>query len=429
MPELSTLTGSRPRNDRIAILGDSRTAGCLVNDGTTLCNTSQSWISYALAISNQRAVHNGVTMNFGVPSDTLDQMLTRLPAALTSSDAGLWIVYGGTNSASSNVVAGDINTPSSMIGTAIQIQNLILNAGRICVWLDETGRGDSTFTSARLTATQLLNFNSFQKWVRSQRDVSNVYVVPTYASFSDPTSTTGDAVLGNAYDGLHPATPGAYAMAVPLSGLINSLYPATSVLCASNSDLYDATNNIRGSLVSNPLLDGTGGTINVPASGTATGSLATGWANLVTSATGLGLVYSKVASNGLNWQQVVISGTPTLASPSVDLIRSTPTAGNMTIGDVVEGLVQFEIDAGASNVKCLFPFLFDSTNSKSYADLLNARSEQISIPAVAHAGIMRIPPITLLSTNLRFSVQARGFQNQAMALSARFRMLELRKVV
>lgn len=420
-----------PPGTTLPLFGDSRLEQSLASDATNFGYSAQGFANSARVLSRQRFNFDPSTDNYGVGGDTTTQMLARAPAvfaAMAARGIRYFLFLGGTNDPPNSIA------PAVSIANLAAIFALARAFGLSALVCDEMPRGDATFNTApnTLTATQVKQFSQIREYLRSLADAPGIYLVNTYEAIGNPASTNCQALtVGDLYDGVHPSPKGAFLTGSKVSTVANRIFPENeALLTVNNSGGYDAAENPRGSLVANPILAGSGGTTNTPSGGSLTGTAPASWTNLVTSGAGFTLAYgADTVSNGKSWCQVTVGGTPTAASPSADLLRQVPTAGNMAVGDIVEGICEFEVAAGTANIRQIALVIFDSTNNKSYGDGLNLRSDVISLPAVAYSGILRTPRIVLPSTNLRFSIVIRGFQNQAATLVARFRSLDLRKVI
>jgi len=391
-------------NRNVAFLGDSRTEQDEQLDATNRNWMAEGYIAWLRFLTRQR-FNFRFEDNFGVSGDTTADMLARTPAMLAATDACIIVIFGGTND------RGAANlTLTQSIANMTAIRDLCLAAGRIVLFMAEMPRGDATFTSAGLAGAQLAYHMGFHVWLLEQQVIPGCYVGDVWPSVALSSSTTGYLITGVTRDGLHENKLGAYYLASALAAQINAIFPPNSLLPASNTEVY-STDNVRGSLVANPMMAGTSGSYSAPTGGSASGSLADGWTNQVGSANGMTLVYSKVtrASDGKVMQRVVVGGTPSVATASADLIRQTPSAANLTVGDVVEGFCDLDIAAGQSGCLGVSLRLFDVTSSFTCADLSpNTAYTTDFMPNIALSGVLRTPRFTLTSTNIRFMLATRG---------------------
>jgi hypothetical protein len=129
--------------------------------------------------------------------------------------------------------------------------------------------------STSMTAGRRLVMSGFNRWLYTNLASDGVRVVNTAITLSNPASATGDPVALRLEDGLHPAIPGSYAMSVPVTALLRSMFFFEDCPVISSAvDVFDATSNPLGNrLPSGGTFIGTGGTFNTGGSGT----LGDGW--------------------------------------------------------------------------------------------------------------------------------------------------------
>lgn len=406
-----------PANNRVAVLGDSR---CFQNTDVTATAANMRadgflvWSRFRLG---QRFDFR-TSDNFGVSNDNTNQILARTAPAIAASDAGTWVVLGGTND------YGDGLTFAQTTANLTAIRNLLLAAGRKVIFIAELPRGDSTFTAQRLSSPSLQRHFQLHQWLLDQRTFPGVYVANCWDTWANPTSTTGDAVLGVTKDGLHPSHTGARLISLALEPILSQLFPAVKLTPESNTGLYDATNNPRGWLVSNPVLDGAGGSLTV-----GTGSIATSWSNTGTNTTGLTLTYSKVTdAAGKAWQQIAITGTAPASAPQIDLVRQAPSSSNYAVGETLEGVAEVEWDAGMSGVQGVSLRAYQNANGQGGADMLYI-GNGIALPGTAESGVQRTALWAATATDIRFALSLQAVASATVSATIRVRNMGLRKVL
>lgn len=151
-----------------------------------------------------------------------------------------------------------------------------------------------------------------------------------------------------------------------------------------------------------------------------------------TGTTAVTLSYSSVTTATGNWTQCVIAGGPTTANAAVDIARQISIHTNMIAGNNYEGVVEFEIDAGATNVESLQLGLYvtDGTISTTLWDCDRYQSPSV-LPSVAHSGVRRTPPVTALANMTDARLRLTCYLPNATSPSAtiRFRAMSARMVV
>ena len=407
-------------NRKVIIFGDSRTDQCTVPSITTSSSIeyskmAQGWIGWLQFLSGQRFDFD-LADNYGKSGDTSAQLLARVPAAIATTTAKVAIVLIGTNDANSSVPYATTKANFDAIIALLQA------AGMTVIVIAELPRGDSTNTSARLTATNLKHFMQYTEYLRRLRTTPGVFVADPWQYWADPLSATGDAISATyTKDGLHENPLGAYYIALSVLPIINSIFPAVDILPTSNSDLFDATDNPWGCLNSNPMMDGTGGSFNATGG---SGLVATGWSE--NAGPTWTRTYSKsTLANGKPAQQIVIGGTGTTSGVG---FRQTITAGNLTIGDQVQAVASIEIDASAANVSQLALQLLDN-NTITSGDMRRSVSTEV-VPNISSQikGVMRTPIYTLTSTTLQLQFFMNVLNAVTPAATVRIGQVALRKV-
>ncbi len=409
-----------PINDKIAGFGDS-----ITNNNSILVSGTENYGAMTWALQHSRGrFRYSLTDNFGVPGDTSAQGLARI-ADVLASDAGTVVVGFGTNDRGLAAMTAD-----QTIANLTSIRDQLLSAGKVVVLKTPAPRGDSTYTSNRLTGAQLAYHIRVREWVLSNRGIRNVYPVDTWVYLADPISSTGDIKLGYTHDGLHYLPVGAYYDGLAQAEqALNRILPLPSILATSNADQW-STDNLYGNVLANPMFDGTGGTLGTGGSG----SLAASWGGTSSSAnTACTRTYSKVtAADGRLWQQCVLGGGPTTGEGAIDLMRQISLHTKVVAGDVVEGLVEYEVDAGTTNVMSLqLGVVF--TNAEGTITLWDADRYSVAasvLPSIAFSGVLRTPRVVVPTgcTDARFRIAAYCNGSVSPTMTVRARAASLRKV-
>lgn len=248
--------------------------------------------------------------------------------------------------------------------------------------------------------------------------------------YIDTSSATGAPATGITYDGLHPASMGAYLIGRTHWNTIQNLFPFFDSRFMDASDLYNATTNITGNLLANGLLEGTSGSKS-GTSGTPTGDVATSWTAFTGNPAGTAAcACTKVAQTGGEtgvWQQFELSGTP--ANVGAYSLRQNITT-NYTPGDVVVTEAEFEIDSGFTNITGIMLTVFDAGSSN-----IGARDGVITAGQPLYTGdtirgVLKSEPHTVgaASTVIQIDVSI-NFDAAAVAATVRLGRISVRKVV
>lgn len=381
-------------NRYVALLGDSRSAQSTYTDANNNAFAASGYINWIRYLTGQRVTFRQ-SDNFGVFGDNTAQVLARTDAALASSNAGLFVVFCGTND------RNDLMTLAWTVANLTAIRDKVLAAGRRLLFIAELPRDGVTYG---LSGTQLNYHLGTRQWLIDQRDeVAGVYVADPWPLYVDPTAANAPGKTGLNNDGIHPTSAGARAIALSMQNIIQTIYPPVSILPATNSDAYSGTGNPRGSLIVNPMVTGTSGTQATGSSlggGTSTGSIASSWTNQFTNVTGLTFTYSKVTINGDEWQQIDITGTaPASGTSQALMMRQVIQAAAIGAGVEIEAAAAIQW-SNVSGFTQLSLRMKDPTSNFGWTDMLGGAGQ---VPA-AGAGVMLTPPATLLTNDMRLEL-------------------------
>jgi hypothetical protein len=469
LANLGIFTSARAK---LALLGDSR---CQLSHFTNTTSNAVTTNGYALGFHIQQQCAGRVEvpqrLNFGVggistadlnsvawstivantvPSGTQAYAGNQPQPAATwptltplescaRSDADLVLYLCSTNDRTAGLTVAQTQ---ANITTAL---NRLRAAGKKVIILAEMPRGDTTYTTKRLTSPQLDYHLRVAQWVRNLR-MPGVYVVDPWPVMALATSTTGDAIVGATYDGLHPCFASAYQVGTLVANTVASLVqPFNGILPCSNSDVWSA-NNPSGSLVSNPMLANPSVTPAASSGVTISGLLPANWVHQCNNMSGLTLAYGTTTLNGVSYLTVTLSGTPTVASPRLD-VSCTLTAAQIAgiaAGDVVQTMGVGYMQAGSTGLATatLNQYLWNATNTAYMAAVVSGYS--ITSPSSSFStvyggttgqwgGLFETEKATYDGSGLGSSTQAqwRLYMTQNVAVNATFLIgpTAMRKVV
>lgn len=392
----------------MAWIGDSRTAaGNLGSPLRTASNGAQFWTE---ALSRGR-VQCPIEYNFGVSGETSAQILARVSTVI-ACPARIVHVLASVNDATGVDSAGNV----------LEIVTALQRAGKTVIVTPELPR------ISGWTATRIAQHDAVFNRLRVL-NLPRVYIADPWADFVDYANDVGAVLADRFYDSppIHPSNLGAYYMGRSIASILNAILPEPSVLPRSNAGAYDASVNVRGWLTPNPMVFGTGGSLVGSATGAAANSV-----TITRTGSDITVAASKVTSGGKNWQQVAIGGTPSTNTQRATVSIGIPLA-SVSVGDVVEGVCEFEVDAASDGVHGpsleINPVTGTtaavSTNYDTWARGLGYA------PNVAHSGVMRTPPLIVQSglTSLPLQLIARAEQGVSCAMTFRVRAMAARKIV
>ncbi|WP_104492066.1 SGNH/GDSL hydrolase family protein [Paracoccus denitrificans] len=339
---------------KLYIAGDSR-GDQSSNPGRTPAN---GWLAHLQMLTAGRFDFDPAD-NIAVAGSNSEQMLAAVGPLLTAAP-GVVVAIISTNDRTQGWSA------QRSIDALSIWQAQVLARGHQVIWIAEMPRGETGNTAYALSGANLQAHMRVRQWLLAQASVPGVYVADPWPAMCDPASASGYVKAGLMYDGLHTGVPGARAVAECIAPIINALMPPHPRLIISAADTYTA-NNPTGALNGNPMMSGTGGTLD----GGASGALASGWS--IQTGAGMAAVLSKVELDGLPAQRCVVSGAPTGASAGASPVDPTPHAvvisadianpANLVPGDVVELTGLVSLAAGSEGCRAVALYLTIETAS------------------------------------------------------------------
>lgn len=398
---------------KLYVAGDSR--GDQVSD--TGRRAWRGWMTPLIMLTNGR-IDFANSQNYAVAGDDSSDFLAAV-TPLLSVEPGIVVAIISTNDRTAGWTA------QQSIDNMAEWQRLILSHGHKIIWISETPRGSAEDGTYTLSATNLRHHLRVRAWQLAQAQVPGVYVVDPWVVLGDATSTTGLAINGLMYDGLHFGPPASVLVAGLIANVINELLPYRPRLIEANSNLWNA-NNETGALNANPMLDGTGGTNGTNSSG----SVATSWTTV--GGAGMTAVNSKVTVDGYPRQRIVVTGTPTTADSGASpvdptpysVVCSVPLTGTINVGDVIQGSAYVSIAAGASGLRGVSVYLTITTASgtTTYASGEPHPANSVinlDLPATALEGthFTEKATITEAVTSATLSIVITGRPNNTSAIS------------
>lgn len=409
-----------PANRRVIKIGDSR-----VQRGDTVAPHATGQKTYAtdpllwgMWLAGGRRCYSTPDLNFGVSGETTAQVLARAGDWL-APDAATALIFVGTNDSQGNspLIADTLANIAIM-------RDLLLARGKRVIIVADTPRGDTTFTAARVANLNrhILLRNTLLGW--SDFAPGRLYIADPWQFMASSAATLGDAIVGKLHDGVHLSPWGARDVGRPLAPILQHIFSPVDILPATNSDVFNATTNPTGCLNANPMMDGTGGTAGA---GT-TGSIATSWT--IAASAGMTIVASKVTgSDGKVWQQIAWSGTP---SGNTIGLMSLNIAANVSLGDTLEAVGEWELDAGATNLGGIGVGIRSVINSVAVLNQEGVREGGVFGPEAVGPVVSMCPrqvlsPVSVSGTTLRLDIEPWSV-GVASAGTLRVRALAARKV-
>lgn len=248
--------------------------------------------------------------NYAVGGDTSAQTLAWIDKWAGRGTPDICLVHSGVND-----VINDVPYATTT-ANYVAIWNRLISLGirPVVMTCSPLGSAYVSYTTARGVA--LHNLNRFIKDYAAQN--KTITVVDSCAAVIDSTSTTGNwiATPANSTDFIHPNNLGAFKIARAVADVLSGIIPPSTPLPIAFNDNY-GTDSTSFELNDNALMQGTGGTVTAPASGTApTGYTVSrsGTATVVAS------IVERADGNGNN---VRIAMTPAASLDLGQIVRSS----------------------------------------------------------------------------------------------------------
>lgn len=410
------------RSNNVGCLGDSITSNAY---GSNAGATFWQLIGYAtwLRQLTRQKINLPSTNLFATSGYTTAQIITtHLPGAI-AANLDVCVVHCASNDVVNTGIA--LATIKSNLNTIFQA---LLENGTAIVAIPPMPR-------VSLSATIRKRMDNINRWINEYaRSHSGVRVLDMNPIFTDATHASGDPISGVLLaDGIHPCVNGAYLIARELAPIVMSLIQPNEMRITSTTDVYDATHNPLGSLITNGLLNGTGGTAGT---GT-TGTVADSWQIIRASGSGEGTAsaagskVSRTDGDSGAWQQIVVTGTPT-EYYNFGLEPTSAITTNFATGDTLYMEAEFEIDPGATGLMAVSAYL--ARNSFTYIGI-DGYPNNVSTGTYNSTdfirGVLRTEPMLLPSGVTSFSPRlVLGLQDDtACSFTVRFGRISLRKVI
>lgn len=421
---------SRPENNLIAVIGDSRVAfGKDISSATSRVHTARGPQFWAAALSGAR-VRFALEHDYSVSGSNTQELIDgQLPAVLACPAASV-VMLTGTN---------DITTANRTIAQSLAAYRKIFAAlqaaGKLVLLIAELPQTGSVRTTAQ--RGHLMAIRSYLKHT-APAEFANLIVVDTWPDMADPSvATIGSRqvpLVMRANDHLHPGPCGAYFMGKALAGAIAGIYPERDPLAHSNADQFDAATNPYGCLNENPAMIGTGGTIVADGGGTMTGPIADGYYLQTTSAGAVTATATKQASANaqVNRQRFVLSGTPSSTNPEVILEQYGSTMlSRVAAGDVLELFAGVSCGPSANLKGIMAQIRVRVDGTYHYAQAGTRDTGANYLPPEAWAGTIRTPRLTVPDGTLqevRIGLYLSGYGGAPLSADVAFHNITLKKV-
>lgn len=331
---MSLIIGSAPtvtlRRIRrgLGLLGDSFSANC-----HTIAPTAYGTEAYGYAamIAARTGLFPSHLDNQGKVNDHTGQFMVRLPAAIASATADLWLLLSRTNdSTTAGMTLAD--SKANVMKAIIDFEN---TPGKYLV----VGTGTPRFGAKALVGAALADAIAYKDWVLSYAS-RFVPVVNIWDGFTEAMTV----------EGLHPNLLGSDFISSRVVPVINANFEFAGIpLPTDAADLYSAIRPF-GCLNANPLMAGVGGTLPASVNAVAGSVLAD---NYKASGSGLGGIttrwFKEPAAFG-QAQCIELGGTMAAAGGFIYMQPTANVALPLAANDVIEMVSAVEIDGSSRGI-------------------------------------------------------------------------------
>lgn len=330
-------------------------------------------------------------LNKGVNGDTTVQMAARFASDVLANAGSFDVAFilAGTNDQFNSVA------PATTIANIQSFVTQLVTIGKQVVLFSILPR--NSLSAAQLAVQAQIN-TALREWIKALSSTVPVVFVDCWRDLADPALTNGTAAtvpVSALVDGIHPSPAGAYLMAKrAVQAMTPIIIPAPS-LSQGAADLFDATNNPKGNLLTNPQLTGTGGTVT-----NGTGVVATSWtvqrnagtwANSEVTLSKEAQVSAYGAAPGE--KQVFTVNIPAVRTNNEDIAifqQVTPSGGNFSSANQV--YVEWEVDFFnmSGNLTAIQVTINDNTFASNTIDGSNANGG-VCYPDTCNGLVFRTP--------------------------------------
>jgi lysophospholipase L1-like esterase len=388
---------------KIIVLGDSISAFAIEADGAF----HPSWSNHGYVAWLRRYLKQSVNLPManvlavaGVNVSSV--VANQLPAAIASG-ADIAVVLCGINS----IIGTPPESLSTITAGLTMIYQSLLNAGMFVIAIPIRATGSSGFPGQGLSGNNLLLFSAVNRFIANfcanTSGMLMVDVNPSYLDFS-----SGWMQPQYTLDGVHDTQQGAMLMGQLLANTISPLIPTTDDAFMHRGDLFNATNNVTGNLITNGLLEvTTGGTL---ANG-ATGTVPDQWTGFRSSATSTTtLAFSQVADpslTNLNRTRMTVGGT----ADGVKLfLQSSLNAANWAVGDTLtaEAACTWNVTMGGMTSIGLQIVCFDSSFQTVLDETFDGITDNLwrDMPVGTGTVVYRTDPLKIPASTAHINIAA-----------------------
>lgn len=307
---------------------------CTLNCNSYIDGSLMSWVSL---YTNNKITRAPNTNNFGIYSVPLEGIapgtapFSTLVSAIQAAGGPVVVIEaGGTDN---SAILGDTCAQIIALDDARNKQLLALGAVIIEETIMPRAASPNPFSSS--VAQVASCFNSHLRNLVGQPGWGALYVADMDGVISDPAQTSGWLPKSGYLEpsGIHVSATGGSAAGYAVASYINALFPAWPSPWSNYADVYNATNNVKGNKLANPIFAGTSGTIS--GSG-CSGVIPTNWALTCANAGG-GTAIASIGTNtdGSPNITLTLGGTAAVTGDFIQ-VAGQANGGTFSAGESVQ---------------------------------------------------------------------------------------------
>lgn len=351
--------------------------------------------------------------NFGISGNNTTQLLARIQDVVDYAPDICFLCIGTNDISSTSTSYATIT--SNMTG----IVNALTNAGILVVWTPITPRSYwGALTAGEIVTRRnvMMRVNDFIRQFPYTNSNPQVIVCDTWPEMCDSTSADGDPIAGilQTGDNLHFAPKGGQIWGRELWDLLQTIIPPRpNRLPVSQRDVYQATENPTGNLLTNGLLTGTAGSKGTDVSG----NVATSMIASRSASAGTFLVVASKGGTSMDgtpgtYQRFVITGNGAGdADDSLTLKQTVDITTNFAAGDIIEAgcNAAWTGVTGTFREMKLGMEIYDSVAGQYTISFLDQFSNTDPFPNADASGMFKTQPFQIPATatglNLRVTIR------------------------
>lgn len=394
-------------NNRVAMIGDSRCANGDIEATSGFPKVPYlqnimwwaNFYSYGkFSLSRDR--------NFGVTGERTWQILDRVDAALAASDAAFWLCVFTVNDVTTF-------TPAETREYADALIKKLVDAGRMPIIVCETPRGldGGTFP---FTGGDLQNHLANAEALRIISQKYNCILIDPWPLMLDYNSTYFTFRVGYTVDEVHLAAGGAMVIGKMISDIVGPLLSPGRTIPHAGFDIFQATNNPYGSLISNPTMVGGAGTNGAGSSGV----VATSYNSRCQDAA-MTVACAKITEAGTDrvYQKLTIAGTPTTTVGFAEM-QIAVDVSQLVVGASYVAKAEIMLEAGYANFVAPTILLTPTTVGKRQWGPL-VQSSEVPVPfSTELRGLLQTDTYDHEVTELVLAANIRFYFKQNLPASA-----------